>query len=102
MSKSKELEFTPPPLQWAEISKDVFKELYTYDVAVDIIEEVLERGTSILYNRYLKTKMPMHYADFLTDVSRELVTHNVRAYDPGETMENIIFYWSPEDEPVYT
>lgn len=82
------------------IENEVINELQAYLSVSDIMDDIIEKGGWTLYLHYLRTKLPKHFSNFLTDIFKELVVQEVRAYDPGESVETLLFYWNEEDEPV--
>jgi len=88
-----------PPKRLA-IENEVMNDLQAYLSVSDIIDDIVEKGAWSLYLHYLRSKLPKHYSDFFTDIFQELVVQEVRAYDPGESVETLLFYWNEEDEPV--
>lgn len=78
------------------INSDVRK----YVTVSDTVDEVIEKGAYTLYLHHLRNQLPSHYSDYLSGVFKEISTHELRPYDPGESVENYLFYWNEEEEPV--
>ena len=87
-------------------SLDVSRQTYINPIiesarcADDIIDLLLDRGTRILYERYLAKKSSHYNAGFYTKALEGTIIQEVRAYDPGETIDSYLINWVDEDEPV--
>ncbi len=66
----------------------------------EVIEEIVEKGAWILYLHHLRRQLSGHMSKEMTSVLKETSNHEIRPYDPGESVENFLFYWNEEDEPV--
>lgn len=95
-----------PTLLLSHSAIDIFKsnfvepKLEAFLTANQILHCIYEKGTKIIYNHYLRTKLPQHYANFLSDAHEHLVIHEIRAYDPGENIDSYLINWTEEEEPV--
>ena len=65
-----------------------------------VVNRIITKGANILYSRYLNSKLPKHLAGYYFGALTELVTQEVRAYDPGESVDSMIFNWGEDEEPV--
>jgi len=65
-----------------------------------VINTVIDKGSRILYGKYLRGRMPEHYGEFFGTAMEELTQQEVAAYDPGESVDSYVINWGEEDEPV--
>lgn len=65
-----------------------------------VINTLIDKGSRILYGKYLRSRMPIHYGGFFGTAMEELTHQEVAAYDPGESVDSYIINWGEEDEPV--
>lgn len=86
-------------------SSDIFTNNYaqtsldSFMFAKMSIDAVIEKGSKIIYNRYLQRKLPKHFAKHVGRIYEELQVQEIRSYDPGETVESYLINWMEEDEP---
>jgi hypothetical protein len=71
-----------------------------YVLVSEVIEDLVEKGAWILYIRHLRKQLSGHFSKEMTTILKETSNHEIRPYDPGESVENFLFYWNEEDEPV--
>lgn len=74
--------------------------LESFTFAKQVLETVIDKGSQKIYQHYLRTKVPQHYAEFLTNTYEEVIVQEIRSYDPGETIDSYLINWGDEDEPV--
>ena len=65
-----------------------------------VIDKIMTRGSKIIYSHYLNTKLPKNLSDYFYNSCTELVTHEIRPYDPGENIDSLLFNWTEDEEPV--
>lgn len=96
----------PPPLPQATLSsKGVLTNtirpiLDAFTLANETIDRVVDKGTKILYNAYLRTKISKHNSDYMVAALTEAMTQEVMPYDPGESIDCLISNWMEDEEPV--
>lgn len=96
----------PPPLpQPTLIAKDVLANIIrptidSFTAVNETIDRIVDKGTKILYNAYLRTKLPKHNSDYLVVGYTEAMTQEVMPYDPGESIDCLISNWTEDEEPV--
>jgi len=74
--------------------------LDSYLFAKLIVNAIIDKGSTIIYGRYLHRKLPAHFAKYLGKIYEEVQIQEIRSYDPGETVESYLINWMEEDEPV--
>lgn len=98
MASSKSKPIIPTPV--IAIDEDIKAGLKSHLNVLTVMNRILTKGANILYSRYLSSKNPKHLADYYFGALTELVTQEVRAYDPGESVDSMIFNWAEDEEPV--
>ena len=74
--------------------------LDSFTAANETIDRIVDKGTKILYNAYLRTKLPKHNADYQIVGYTEAIAQEVMPYDPGESIDCLISNWMEDEEPV--
>lgn len=92
----------PAPLSEHEHFQQYFVNPYVNSLiaANHVINTIVDKGSRILYGKYLKSRMPEHYGEFFGTAMEELTHQEVAAYDPGESVDSYVINWGEEDEPV--
>jgi len=87
----------------------LIEEVIEYDIKLgikyhlsvsNVINKIITKGANILYSRYLNCKLPGYLANYYFGALTELVVQEVRAYDPGESVDSMIFNWDEDEQPV--
>jgi len=90
--------------------EQLLKEQFHHNIKADldaftgvdfVIDKIMTKGSKILYSHYLDTKLPKNLSDYFYTCCTELITHQVRPYDPGENIDSLLFNWAEDEEPVY-
>jgi len=99
MTSEKSKLMLPNPVLSIE-EENIMAGLKSHLNVLTVLNRIVTKGANILYSQYLNSKLPKHLADYYFGALTELVTQEVRAYDPGESVDSMIFNWGEDEEPV--
>jgi hypothetical protein len=64
-----------------------------------MIDNILDRGASILYMKYVMEKLPQFLGELYSGVSDYVIDEVALTYDRGDSAKDLVRFWNCDEEP---